>query len=195
MQRLSSHFVSIFIVSTQLIFANGAIAAQATGARAVAPTPVTSAVSKPSPMSSEDWKGPSDPAKFHLGVLTGMGVLDSKAGFALLGTASAKIVQRGFVPDINNSVSIETELGPLFVASSASFMYSAHLRWDFEKDELWTFYALGGFSGHITGSDLGSRFIFFPRFGVGTICRLHELFALRAEVSRELIAAGVIFSF
>ena len=145
--------------------------------------------------TAEPWKGPSDPARFNLGVLTGMGVIDSHAGFALLGTASAKIVNRGFVPEINDSVSIETVLGPLFVYDTASFMYSLHLRWDFERDEFWTLYALGGVSGQITGDSLGNRFILFPRFGLGAIYRIHELFALRAEISRELIVGGVMFSF
>ena len=147
------------------------------------------------PVSVEEWKGKSDPAAFHLGVLAGMGVIDSQAGFAVLGTASHKILSRGFVPEINDSVSIETELGPLFVSSTTVFMYSLHLRWDFQKDDLWTIYALGGFSGDITGSDLGSRFILFPRFGLGALCQVHPLVAIRGELSRELIAAGVAFNF
>src|SRR4051812_17989063 len=100
--------------------------------------------------AAEDWKGDPDPAQVHFGALLGLGVIDSNAGFAVLGTASKKIVQHGFSPDINNSVSIETQLGPLFVSGGTAFAYSAHLRWDFEKDLDWTFYALGGLAGHIT---------------------------------------------
>ncbi len=143
--------------------------------------------------TGEDWKGKSDGAQLHLGGLTGMGVLDSQAGYTVLGTASKVLASEGFIGDINDSVSLEAALGPLFVLSSAAFTYSVHLRWDFRKDEHWTFYGLGGLAGNITGSSLGDRFILLPRFGVGTFYHFNERVAIRGEISRELIAAGVIF--
>lgn len=142
--------------------------------------------------SAEDWKGPSDPADLHLGAFLGLGVLDSSAGFLISGTASKKIVRRGFVEDINNSVSVELQPGVLFVRSSSAFVYSAHLRWDFQKDDHWTLYALGGLGGAITSSALGNRFILLPRFGVGAFYQIHPIFALRAELSREVIAVGAV---
>lgn len=143
--------------------------------------------------TAESWKGPADNAEVHFGALTGLGIIDFNPGFVLLGTASKKIVKNGFVPDdITNSVSIETALGPLFVASTAVFSYSLHLRWDFEKNQNWTFYALGGAGGYIAGDSFGSNnFMLFPRFGIGTFFRVNDLLLIRGEVSHELIAAGV----
>ncbi len=142
---------------------------------------------------AEDWKGADDGAEFHLGALTGIGVVDSSGGFAILASGAKKIIRNGFVPDINNSVLIEMELGPMFVSKGTPFFYSTHLRWDFTKDSQWIFFAIGGVAGHITGSGLGSRFLLFPRFGVGALWGVAETFLVRAELSHELIAAGVLF--
>jgi hypothetical protein len=142
----------------------------------------------------EDWKGASDTAQVHLGALLGLGVIDSVDGFVLLGTASKKIIQHGFVPDINDSVSLETELGPLFTQGTTAFAYSLHLRWDFQKDPSWTIFAIGGLAGD-TGASLGSRWVVLPRFGVGAFYKINELFMARFEVSHELIAAGLTFPF
>jgi hypothetical protein len=145
--------------------------------------------------STEDWKGEADPAEFNAGVLTGLGVVNSQAGFALMATGAKRILKQGFVPDINNSVWIETELGPVFVSGGTAFAYSAHLRWDFVKDQNWTLYAVGGLGGLVTGSDLGDHFELFPRFGVGAMAKLTDLISLRGEVSHELTAVGVSFAF
>ena len=163
---------------------------------AAKPTPVNLSSSS----NGEDWKGDPETSEVNLGALTGMGILDEQVGFALLGTVSKKIVHHGFISDVNDSVSIEAAMGPLFVSSPSgtngtAFMYSLHLRWNFQKDEHWTFYALGGAGGAITGASLGSKFTVLPRFGVGTFYHFNELFMIRGEISHDLIAAGVTFPF
>lgn len=125
------------------------------------------------------------------GFLMGLGIIDTSAGFALLGTISQKAVPDGFIPDINDSASIEFQGGPVFMSGATPFMYSAHLRWDFHKDEKWSFYSLGGLGGNITGD----RFALHPRFGAGAIAAVHNFFSLRGEVSHELIGVGMTFFF
>ena len=124
---------------------------------------------EPGSTKADDFKGKDEPTEFDLGAMPGMGILDNHVGFALLGTASKKIVHRGFVPDITNSVSIEVEMGPLFVSGGTAFQYSGHLRWDFIKDSMWTLYALAGLGGDITCASLGDRFELYPRFGMGAM--------------------------
>jgi hypothetical protein len=163
---------------------------------AFAAPPATEIVgsSKPAAAASgggADWKGPDERAEFHFGGLAGMGTIDSQAGVVVLGTASKKIIHHGFVPDIANSVSVEIQAGALFVYSTTVFAYSAHLRWDFQKDERWTLYAIGGLAGDVTGAGLGSRFILLPRLGLGAFLKLNELVYLRGELSREVIGLGV----
>lgn len=143
---------------------------------------------------AEDWKGPIEEPEVRVGVLMGLGILDSSGGATLLGTISRKIVTKGFAPEINNCVSIEGEAGPISVLGNGALAYSAHLRWDFQKNDEWTFYALGGVGGNITGAGLGNRFLLFPRFGVGAFWTLNEKFALRGELSHELTAIGVSFN-
>jgi hypothetical protein len=150
------------------------------------------ALAAPALGTVEDWKGKVDPSDLSLGALAGMGILDSSAGFALLGTLSKKIDYDGWVPDIANSVSLEAEAGPLWVSGATAFQYSLHLRADFQRDADWTFYALGGLGGNVTPRVLGDRFILFPRFGIGAFYNVAGTsIAIRGEVSHELIAAGV----
>lgn len=139
--------------------------------------------------ASEDWKGQEDPRTMGVGVLTGLGIIDNRAGFALLGSVAGKIVTNGFVPEITNSVWAEAELGSLFGTGSTLFTYGAHLRWDFEKNADWTLYALGGVGGNISEG----RFPFFPRFGLGAFHSITDSVRLRGEVSHELIAFGFAF--
>lgn len=156
------------------------------------------AESKPSAQparAAEDFKGEPPATEVTFGALGGLGIINSRAGFSLLGTAAKKIVNKGFAPDINNQVFIEVQAGPMFLSGGPAFVYSAHLRWDFPKDEQWTLYALGGLGGYATGADLGSQWLLFPRFGVGAMMYLNDNLSLRAEVSHELIATGVSFAF
>lgn len=163
----------------------------ALGAVLVAMGQVTSAWAESG--GAENWKGPAEQNQFDVGILSGLGILDSTAGFALLLDAASKVQQEGFIPDINDSASIELQLGPVIRSSGSSFFYSTHLRWDFHKDQAWSFYGLGGVGGHITDSSLGSNFEIFPRFGAGALWHVHEFFSLRGELSHELIGVGLFF--
>lgn len=153
---------------------------------------VTLSLVSVSAIANEDWKGKPDTSEFSAGALTGMGIIDNHVGFAIMGTVSKKIVKQGFIPDINNNVNVEAQMGPVFMSGGTAFMFSGHLRWDFIKDEEFTLYALGGAGGNITPASLGDRFELYPRFGVGAMWdKLKAPFVLRAELSHELIAVGV----
>ncbi len=148
----------------------------------------------------KDFKGLPPAQRFNLGVMNGLGVVDSRPGYSLLGTVAINVMQRGFANDINNQVFIEGAFGPLFVAGSTAFQYSFHLRWDFVKDLDWTFYAVGGLGGVITsneyspipGGPKSASSIFYPRFGLGAIWGLFETISLRAELSHEFIGLGIV---
>lgn len=145
--------------------------------------------------AGEDFKGQPSPQRYQFGGLTGLGILDSKAAFAIIGTVAVKMVEAGFVEDINDPVFAELQLGPLFVQGSTAWHYSTHLRWDFIKDSAWTLYGLGGFGGNITGAALGDRWTLFPRFGAGAFWTPRLGLTFRGEISHELTAIGVAFAF
>jgi hypothetical protein len=145
--------------------------------------------------SAEDWKGKPESAEWTVSALTGLGIVNATPGFAIMGAAAKKIVDHGFVPDINNSVWIETELGPVIAKGSAAFQFSGHLRWDFVQNQDWTFYALGGLGGSSTGEKLGDKFEFYPRFGAGALWKIFADFDIRGEVSHELVVVGAQFGF
>ncbi len=145
--------------------------------------------------ASDDWKGGRDSSQLHVSALTGLGVIDSSAGFTLIGGLSKKIIEHGFLPDIADSVSMEGQLGPVFVSGGPAWFYSAHLRWDFQKDSAWTLYALGGVAGNVWTISNATRIEFFPRFGIGAIWELTPIVRFRAEISHELLGVGVVFPF
>lgn len=145
-------------------------------------------------LAAEDWKGQPADHDYQLGALTGLGVIDSSGGAAVLGTVARRIAPHGFIPDINNVAWIEAEVGPLFTSGTSAFFYSAHLRLDFTKDDTWTFYAIGGLGGNIQSSKLGGHFELYPRFGIGAFWDVGAPFKIRGEVSHELIGVGVTFS-
>jgi hypothetical protein len=146
-------------------------------------------------VKAADWKGPSDGSEGSFGGLAGLGIVDNSNGFSLIGTASKKVIKSGFIPDITNPVSFEGQFGPVFLSGATAWFYSAHLRWDFEKDSIWTFYALGGLGGNILSVNSSTRFELFPRFGIGAFWKVSPLVFVRGEISHELIALGINIPF
>ncbi|MFL5813675.1 MAG: hypothetical protein ACJ763_08865 [Bdellovibrionia bacterium] len=199
-QLLSLHSLHLFhffhfLMMLALVFSSvGAQAANKTASSS--PQVIQSAPAGGTAVSSsEDWKGKPEASEWAFSALTGLGIVNATPGFAIMGAAARKILDQGFVPDINNSVWIETELGPVFAKGSAAFQFSGHLRWDFVRNEDWTFYALGGFGGSVTGQKLGDKFEFYPRFGAGALWKIFADFNVRGEVSHELVVLGAQFEF
>jgi hypothetical protein len=136
---------------------------------------------------ADDWKGPSQTGDFSFGALTGVGMSGS-TGFSILGSIGRKILPQGFVKDITNPAWVEAYLGPSFAGSTVLLAYSAHLRWDFEKDSEFSLYALGGFGGRGGGD-------FHLRFGVGAFWRPNPAFQWRAELASDFVGIGASFPF
>lgn len=153
----------------------------------IAPSPARAAA------GAEDWKVKTPGSDLVVSAIPGLGIVDARAGFSFVGAVSKKILEGGFAPEISNSVSIELELGPLFARSSSALFYSAHLRWDFRKDDAFSLYALGGFGGFGASLGVGNTNEFFPRFGIGSFYKLHDLLSLRAELSHELVGVGIAY--
>ncbi len=142
-------------------------------------------------VAAEDWRGPSPGHELTVGGLSGLAMVDGAVGFALLGNAGIKLLKRGFIPNVNDQVFLESDVGPVFFSGSTDLFVDAHLRWDFHRDEDWTFYALGGIEGLFTMNGLLGHSQVNPRFGIGTIWEPWQGIAVRAEVSDELLALGI----
>jgi hypothetical protein len=140
---------------------------------------------------AEDWKGTPRERSWTAGVVTGLAVVDGIYGWGLQGQASRKIVNKGFAEDINNQVWIELGLGPVVVSGGSGWNYTIHLRWEFHRDETYTFFAIGGLAGTVVGAN--GRL--FPRFGIGGFYHVVDNLAIRAEIGHEQLVAGVTFSF
>ena len=195
--KMNSHLARCTLVSTLLALAMaGSASAESTSGKIkmkpVETRPMTASHVSDTPSSEVGlWKGNPEPSHFSLGGLAGLGIVDSTGGFSLIPTASTKISDHGFIGDINDSVSLEAAFGPLFSAGATVLFYSAHLRWDFQYDRNWIFYALGGVGGFNMPDSLGGKFELFPRFGVGFMYDFHLPVLLRFELSHEVIALGI----
>jgi len=150
---------------------------------------ITAGAASAAPAKSSDFKGASPSGELTVGALAGLSIIGTE-GFGLIGNVGKRIVERGFAPDVNNQVYIEGQFGPVFgLAGTTGWHYSAHLRWDFPKDDQFTFYGLGG----VGGSIVASTFRLHPRFGVGGFFYFDSYLAIRAELSHELIGAGISY--
>lgn len=200
-RSLSSLFLLVVVlVSSSLAFAAGTGTGANTGtASSTAPSKSSGSAAMPSIVPHDDsttyeqWKGPTDQKTWNFSAMTGLGIVNATPGVALMGAAAKRIVDKGFAPDINDSVWVEVELGPVFAKGGAGLVYSGHLRWDFIKNESWGFYGLGGFGGANTSEALGNKFEFYPRFAAGALWKIFVGFTLRAEVSHELTVVGAQF--
>lgn len=165
---------------------------------AAPPKPVKAApVAKPAPAatlptgSGGDWKGPSPLTEFSAGFLGGLTLNGSSAGGVILGHVAKKIMHRGLVgDDINDQVFLEVQVGPEFVSGITALGVSTHLRWDFNRDDDFALFAIGGLGAHF-GTGFNQV---HPRFGVGALWYF-EWFGVRAEMSERWILAGAHFSF
>ena len=146
-------------------------------------------------LAADDYKGTPSTTEMTASFMGGFGLVDTSGGFALTGALAKKILDRGFVSDLNDPIFIEVEFGPMFTSGITAWMYSAHLRWDFVKDPAWTFFAIGGMGANTISVNSNTRFALYPRFGVGAFYTLPVGLILRAEVSHEQVVAGVSVAF
>ncbi len=147
---------------------------------------------------SEDWKGKTQTTPLEVGTMAGGSLYGTSANWTWLGTAAFLVLPHGFVEDLDDRVWAEVELGPTFFSegsgSQTGLQYSAHVRWDFTRDESWTFYGLGGIGGFYPPKTLGGLTV-APRFGVGAEFQTKISMLFRVELSHEFFGAGVVFNF
>ncbi|MBC7692063.1 MAG: hypothetical protein H7222_09855 [Methylotenera sp.] len=140
----------------------------------------------------DDFKGAPANAEVTASAMGGFGLIDTSGGFTVIGAIAKKIVNHGFINDINDQVFLEVEAGPLFTTGTTAWLYSVHGRWDFKQDDQWTFFAMGGLGANSVSSNrVGDRFSVYPRLGVGAFWTLPAGLTLRGEISHEVIIAGV----
>jgi hypothetical protein len=146
---------------------------------------------------AEDWKGTSPTHTLTFGALAGLGLVDATGGMALRGFLSKKIVDRGFVTDVNDQVFLEAAAGPVFLTGTTALAFSAQLRWEFNKDEEYALYAVGGVGGIHTGVAYSrvNELRLYPRFGIGGLWNFADVLAIRAELAQDFIGLGVQVTF
>lgn len=151
--------------------------------------PSVAAYASPEP-EPEMWKGKPYDAVFGFSFMPGLGIAGPVAGFALNGAISVKIAHEGFIKDINDQAHLEVMGGPLFMSGVTAAVFSMHLKWDFVKNEFWTFYSVGGVGAlFLTGQDIA-----YPRFGVGAVWNPFEFLGFRAELSHEFTGVGIVYT-
>ena len=139
-------------------------------------------------VQAESWKTYSESSSVLISSLAGLGFVGSRAGPSFLFNGSYQFLPEGLIPGIADAFSLETGLGFCLPVHPPAF-YALHLRWDFEKDGDWTFYAVGGMGGAPSASVLS----FAPHFGVGGFWKGLKIPQVRFEFSSRMLGAGVGF--
>ena len=141
------------------------------------------------------WKGTTEVSPYEFGLMTGLGLHGTATAWSFLASAAYQIQPKGWIDEVDERVWAEVQAGPAFFTAGTGMQYSIHGRWDFTYDSHWTAYGLGGFSGFILPSALGSTFTFHPRFGVGLEYQTKTPLMFRAEISHEFMGAGIALNF
>ena len=149
----------------------------------------TSAHTQTTAQIQEDWKGRSPDSNVTLSPMFGAAFRETGVGIAVAGSAAIRLLEHGFIPDINNQVFLETQLGGIFFPNRDVFSYAAQLRWDFVKDDRFTVFAVGGLGGRIGGG----AWNIFPRFGVGMMVAVARSFDLRFDFTQDALMTGLSF--
>ena len=201
-------WVGVFALSISPLVANSGWSAETVP---TAPSsPIESAASKQAPVKTAPttpavvhstapaapvWQGSAPADNFQVGFLLGPALIEPSYGLGIVGTAAKRIIKDGWLADVSDAVYLEGAMGPVFVKSQHPLVYSIHLRWEFQFNEQWSLYALGGVGGEVSGPELGNRSLLFLRTGLGAFYGLQDNMKLRLEVSHEWIGVGLAFGF
>jgi len=149
--------------------------------------------------AGEAWKGRTTVRPVEFGLMSGAAIYGSDVNWSILPSVAYLMKDRGFAEDIDNRVWIEGQFGPTFFSShqenQTGLQYSVHLRWDFNMNEHWMFYGLGGLSGFGLPKVYDSSFTLHPRFGAGAQYQTKTALMLRGEISAEFIGLGAALQF
>lgn len=151
----------------------------------------------------DDWQGTPKETNFNLGVLGGVASFD-KTGAPVRLFLAVKLLNQGFVPEINDQVFLEFQGGPVFGLNSGdqAIISGVGLRWMFYKTTRLAFYALGGLRAQYLNAQLnstsgtwGATMTINPSFGAGVSWELASALSLRAEYGLEMLSAGFSLNF
>ncbi len=149
--------------------------------------------------AAEFWKGHTEARPLEAGLMSGMAIYGNHSNWSVLASGAYLLKDKAFVADLDDRIWAEVQMGPSFFSTPAStetgLQYSAHLRWDFSYNELWTVYALGGFGGFGLPKSYGSSLTFHPRFGAGVEYQTKTALLFRGEISAEFVGVGVALNF
>lgn len=139
------------------------------------------------------FKGKPPEGVFTFGVAAGIAPMGASGGLVPIGNVGAKIVNTGFVPDINNQVWVEIGGGVhvAFNGGLVSGLFSTHLRWDFIVNDEWTLFAAAGAGGYVTTVAGSTTFVMFPRVAIGAVYYFVPQVGLRLDLSHEWTTVGL----
>lgn len=136
-------------------------------------------------------------------VSVGMGInyFDS---FGLHTRYGARIAEYGFIPDVNDSFWVEGGFGLTFYGDHGNktgimgFNLLANARWDFHVNELWTLFGTLGFGYNIVSND-AEKIVegggFFPAVGAGAIYAFEPDWAVRGDLSYQVLGVSLVYRF
>ena len=152
--------------------------------------------------TSTAFKGAPVPQSNEIYVGTGFNYWNS---FGLQARYAARLLDKGFIPDLNNPFYLEGGIGLTLYGTQGGqsgvtgFNFIVTGRWDFQMDPSWIFFANLGFGFNAVSSGQSSAVRgggLYPAAGVGAIYNLGGTdWAARADFSYQFLGAGIVRRF
>ncbi|HRK01862.1 MAG TPA: outer membrane beta-barrel protein [Oligoflexia bacterium] len=148
---------------------------------------------------SDAFKGRPRTNEHELGA--GLG-LNYFSDFGFQARYAYRAMPEGFIEGVNDAFLIEGGVGMTFYGRVKSenvtgVHFFAAGRWDFTKDELWTFFGTLGLGYNATSIDTGDvkGGGIFPVVGVGALYEINSDWAVRADFSYHFLGLGMAYRF
>lgn len=148
----------------------------------------------------EYFKGKPFPTSSDLFIGAGLNFFSA---FGLQTRFAHRVVEQGFIPEINNSFFLEGGFGLTFYGTkrgedATGFNFLITGRWDFMMDPMWTFFGNLGLGYNAVSNsrkdDVKGGGL-FPAIGVGAIYNLTPEWGLRGDFSYQFLGAGLTHRF
>ncbi|MBI3541836.1 MAG: hypothetical protein HY075_00990 [Deltaproteobacteria bacterium] len=177
------------------------LVAQSQKAKAKPKAPKYTSVEDESESSTGLFKGNPPPESSNLFFGFGRDFWDA---WGLQGRFAYRVLDKGFVPELNNSIYLEGGVGMTFYGSRGGqdgvtgFSLLATVRWDFQLNDYVIFFADLG-AGYTGVSNSKQDFVkganLWPALGVGAIVNVTNEWAVRGDLSYQFLGVGLLHRF
>lgn len=153
-------------------------------------------------ISTEAFKGSPMPQNMDAAVGIGFGFFDS---FGLQSRAGYRLLEEGFIPDLNDALFVEAGLGLTMYGSQKNysnvtgFHLASQIRWDFNYNQDWVIFSTLGFGYNFVSNVNRNKDMAgggpFPTIGAGVMYNIEKNWLARFDLSYQFLGVGMGYRF